>query len=225
MDSPLLYHYRFTVERQMYICMRRFSPSTFLERVEWPPTAPHRSGKPSFYLHPLLSILAQALHLFLRSLRKTFLCLGDFLSHVVSNFPTTGRNLWRVVCSSQQVAPWRLPTALLLPPLPSRVRLFLVLHSLPPICRCRSSLCHLLRPTILLDRGGISICYRRQPSCLALLPLQLWLWLLPSPPRLPSRKPVSWSPSRHLCSMSQAVAVPTKNQVTYLTLWLGCTMC
>ena len=25
MDSPLLYHYRFTVERQMYICMRRFS--------------------------------------------------------------------------------------------------------------------------------------------------------------------------------------------------------
>ena len=33
MDSPPFYHYRFTVERQMYICMRRFSPSTFLERA------------------------------------------------------------------------------------------------------------------------------------------------------------------------------------------------
>ena len=180
----------------MYICMRRFSPSTFLERVEWPPTAPHRSGKPSFYLHPLLSILAQALHLFLQSLRKTSLCHGDFLSHVVSIFPTTGRNLWRIVYSLQQVAPRRLPAALLLPSLPSPMQLFLSLHSLLPVCRCRSSLCHLPRPTTLLDRGGSSICYHRQPSCLALLPLRLWLWPFPSPPRLPSRRPASWSPSR-----------------------------
>ena len=48
-----------------------------------------------------------------------------------------------------------MPTALLLPSLPSRVRLFLSLHSLPSLGRCCSSLWHLLRPTILLDRGRL----------------------------------------------------------------------
>ena len=107
-------------------CFVFFPPLlTFLEPVQCPPTARHRSGKPSFYLLPALSRLSQALHLFLRSLRKTFLSRVDYLSCVVSNPLITCLDLWRVVGSLQQVVSYPQRTAPRLPSLPSLARLVL----------------------------------------------------------------------------------------------------
>ena len=177
-------------------CMLRFFPPllTFLEPVQCPPTARHRSGKPSFYLLPALSRLSQALNLFLRSLRKTFLSRVDCLSCVASNPLITCLDLWRVVGSLQQVVSYPQRTAPRLPSLPSLARLVWCRCShRPPSC-CHRSRWLLLHPSIPHDRGGSSTSCRHPPSCLARRSRRCQSWLLPSPPRLPSPRLVSQSP-------------------------------